>query len=211
MKRVARAKKIIESAMPVDTPPAFLDNIDESAPLNDEIFDIGLFSKPEDTPEEPKLLDENKLADIRVFKQKLTAYKKSFPGKFSNLNWSVLDGNNIEEIEELYNEVMLTLNHGYQKSASMVGVAYQAAMSGLEGAAKMTSGLVLLDGLSVATAKSNEIRDDVQSLKLRLAIATLNTVVQVHLLNTQLRSNPELEERLRHPPVQNLREQYSDL
>jgi len=29
-----------------------------------------------------------------------------------------------EEIEELYNEVMLTLNHGYQKSAGMVVVAY---------------------------------------------------------------------------------------
>jgi len=42
---------------------------------------------------------------------------------------------------------MLSLNHGYQKSAGMVGVAYQTAMSGLEGAAKMTSGLVLLDGL----------------------------------------------------------------
>jgi len=32
MKRAARAKKIIESAMPVDAPPAFLDNIDELAP-----------------------------------------------------------------------------------------------------------------------------------------------------------------------------------
>jgi len=93
------------------------------------------------------------------FKRKLTAYKKSFPGKFSDLNWSALDGNNIEELEELYNEVMLTLNHGYQKSAGMVGVAYQTAMSGLEGAAKMTSGLVLLDSLSVATAKNEEIRD----------------------------------------------------
>jgi len=44
---------------------------------------------------------------------------------------------------------MLTLNHGYQKLASMVGVAYQTAMSGLEGPAKMTGGLVLLDGLSL--------------------------------------------------------------
>jgi len=70
-----------------------------------------------------------------------------------------LDGNNIEEIEELYNKIMLTLNHGYQKSARMVGVAYQTAMLGLEGAAKVTGGLVLLDGLSVATAKNNEIRD----------------------------------------------------
>jgi len=58
--------------------------------------------------------------DIRVFKHKLTAYKKSFPGKFSDLNWSVLNGKNIEEIEELYNKVMLTLNHGYQKSTGMV-------------------------------------------------------------------------------------------
>jgi len=91
--------------MPVDTPLAFLDNIDDSAPSNDEIYDIGLVSKAEDTPEEPELLDENKLADIRVFKQKLMAKKKSFPGKFSDLNWSVLDGDNIEEIEELYNKV----------------------------------------------------------------------------------------------------------
>jgi len=85
MKRVAIAKKIIELAVPVDTLPAFLDNIDESAPSNDEIFDIGPVSKPE----EPKPLDENELADIRVFKCKLMAYKKSFPGKFSDLNWSV--------------------------------------------------------------------------------------------------------------------------
>jgi len=215
-------------SQPVDAPPAFLDNIDEPSPSNEETFDIGPVSSPEDTPEEPKPLDENKLADIRVFKCKLTAYKKSFPGKFSDLNWSALDGNNIEEIEELYNKVMLTLNHGYQKSVGMVGVAYQTEMSGLEGTAKMTSGLVLLDGLSVATAKNNEIRDiltqiniksgcynSVQSPELRLAMATINTAVQVHLLNTQLRSNPELLEQLRQqqqaPPVQNLREQYSDL
>jgi len=87
----------------------------------------------------------------------------------------------------------------------------------------MTGGLVLLDGLSVATAKNNEIRDiltqinietscynSVQSPKLWLAVTTLNTAVQVHLLNTQSRSNPELVERLRQqqqaPPVQNLRE-----
>jgi len=165
---------------------------------------------------------------MRVFRRKLTAYKKSFPGKFSDLNWSALDGNNIEEIDELYKKVMLTLNHGYQKSAGMVGVAYQTAMSGLEGKAKMTGGLVLLDGLSVTTAKNKEIRDiltqinietscydSVQSPELRLAVAMLNTVVQVHLLNTQLRSNPELVEWLRQqqqpPPVQNLRDQYSDL
>jgi len=165
--------------------------------------------------------------EIRVFKHKLTAYKKSFPGKFSDLNWSALDGDNIEEIEELYNKVMLTLNHSYQKSAGMVGIVYQTAMSGLEGPAKMTGGLVLLNGLSVATAKNEEIRDiltqinietgcydSVQSTELRLAVATLNTAVQVNLLNTQLRSNPKLVEQLRQQqqlPVQNLREQYSDL
>jgi len=103
------------------------------------------------------------------------AYKKSFPDKFSNLKWSALDGNNIEEIEELYKKVMLTLNHGYQKLAGMAvntsnwaprsrcrqynGVAYQTAMSGLEGAAKMTGGLVLLNGLSADTAKNIEIID----------------------------------------------------
>jgi len=110
----------------------------------------------------------------------------------------------------------------------MVGVAYQIVMSGLEGAAKMAGGLVLLDGLSATTAKNEEIRDiltqinietgfydSVQSPKLRLAIATLSTAVQVHLLNTQLRSNPELLEWLRQQqqpsPVQNLRDLYSDL
>jgi len=223
MRKAARAKAIIESAVPVP-----LDNIDDSAPSHEETFDIGSVSNPEDTPEEPELLNEDKLAEIRVFKCLLTAYKKSFPGKFSNVNWSALNGNNIEEIEELYNQVMLTLNHGYQKSASMVGVAYQKAMSGLEGAAKMTGGLVLLNHLSVTTAKNKDIRDiltqinietgcydSVQSPKLRLAVATLNTAVQVHLLNTQLRSNPESLERLKQqqqpPPVQNLREQYSDL
>jgi len=85
---------------------------------------------------------------------------------------------------------MLTLDHGYQKSACMVGVAYQTAMSGLEGAAKMTGGLVLLNSLSAAN-------DSVQSPELWLAVATLNMAVQVHLLNTQLRSNPKLVEQLR--------------
>jgi len=223
MRKVARAKNIIESAVPVH-----LDNIEDQGPLNEETFDIGPVSSPEDTPEEPEPLNEEELADIRIFKRKLMAYKKSFPGKFNDLNWSALDSDNIEEIEELYNKVMLTLNSGYQKSAGMVGVAYQTAMPGLEGAAKMTGGLVLLDGLSVATAKNEEIKDiltqinietgcydSVQSPKLRLVVATLNTAVQVHLLNTQLRSNPELVERLRQqqqaPPVQNLRDQYSDL
>jgi len=95
--------------------------------------------------------------------------------------------------------VMLTLNHGYQKSAGMVGVVCQTAMTGVECTAKMTSGLVLIDGLSVATAKNEEIRDiltqinietgcynSVHSPKLQLAVATLNTAVQVHLLNAQL-------------------------
>jgi len=66
MKKVARAKKIIELAMPVDTPPAPLDNIADLAPSNDETFDIGPVSKPEDTPEEPKPLDEDELADISL-------------------------------------------------------------------------------------------------------------------------------------------------
>jgi len=222
MRKAAKAKAIIESAVPVP-----LDNIEDQGPSNEETFGIGPVSNPEDTPEEPEHLNEEELGEIRVFKRKLTAYKKSFPGKFDDLNWSALNGDNIEEIEELYNKVMLTLNHGYQKSAGMVGVAYQTAMSGLEGAAKMTGGLVLLDGLSTATAKNEEIKDiltqiniktgcydSVQSPKLQLVVATLNTVVQVHLLNTQLRSNPELVERLRQqqpPPVQNLRDQYSNL
>jgi len=61
---------------------------------------------------------------------------------------------------------MLTLNHGYQKSAGMVGIAYQIAMSGLEGVAKMTGGLVLLDSLSVATAKNKEIRDILKQINI---------------------------------------------
>jgi len=73
--------------------PIPLENIEDSAPLHEETFDIGAVSSPEDTPEEPELLE---LAEIRVFKCKLMAYKKSFPGKFSDLNWSALDGNNIE-------------------------------------------------------------------------------------------------------------------
>jgi len=222
MRKAARAKAIIESAVPVP-----LDNIEDQGPLNEETFDIGPVSSPEDTPEEPEPLNEEELGEIRVFKRKLMAYKKFFPGKFNDLNWSALDGDNIEEIEEIYNEVMLTLNHGYQKLARMVGVAYQTAMLGLEGVAKMTGGLVLLDSLCVATAKNEEIKDiitqinietgcydSVQSPELQLVVATLNTAVQVHLLNTQLRSNPELVEWLRQqqqPPVQNLRDQYSDL
>jgi hypothetical protein len=96
MRKAARAKAIIESAMPVP-----LDNINNQAPSHEETFDIGPVSSPEDTPEEPEPLNEEELADIRVFKRKLTAYKKSFPGKFSDLNWLALDDDNIEEIEEL--------------------------------------------------------------------------------------------------------------
>jgi len=66
---------------------------------------------------------------------------------------------------------MLTLNHGYQKLAGMVGVAYQTAMPGLEGGAKMTGGLVLLDGLYVARAKNEKIRD---ILTLRLVAMTVS-------------------------------------
>jgi len=69
----------------------------------------------------------------------------------SDLNWSALNEDNIEDLKELYNEVMLTLNHGYQKSASMAGFAHQTTMPGLEGMAKITNGLVLLDGLGART------------------------------------------------------------
>jgi len=64
MRKAARAKAIIESAVPVP-----LDNIDDPAPSHEETFDIGPVSNPEDTPEE----NEDKLAEIRVFKLKLTA------------------------------------------------------------------------------------------------------------------------------------------
>jgi len=63
MRKAARAKAIIESAVPVP-----LDNIDDSAPSHEETIDIGPFSNPEDTPEEPKPLNEDELAEIRVFK-----------------------------------------------------------------------------------------------------------------------------------------------
>jgi len=66
--------------------------------LHEETFDIGPVSSPEDTPEQPEPLNEDKLEEIRVFKCKIMDYKKSFPGKFSDLNWSVLNGNNIEEM-----------------------------------------------------------------------------------------------------------------
>jgi len=41
----------------------------------------------------------------------------------------------------------------------MVGVAYQPELSGLEGVAKMTGGLVLLDRFSATMAKNEEIKD----------------------------------------------------
>jgi len=81
MRKAARAKAIIELAMPIP-----LDNIEDSAPSHEETFDIGPVSSPEDTLEEPEPLNEDKSAEIRAFKCKLTAYKKSFPDKFSDLN-----------------------------------------------------------------------------------------------------------------------------
>jgi len=50
----------------------------------------------------------------------------------------------------------------------MVGVAYQTAMSGLEGAAKMTGGLVLLDSLSTAMAKNEKIRDILTQINIEM-------------------------------------------
>jgi len=72
MRKAARARAIIELAMPVP-----LDNIEDSPPSYEETFDIGPVSSPEDTTEEPEPLNEDKLAQIRVFKHKLTAYKAS--------------------------------------------------------------------------------------------------------------------------------------
>jgi len=64
LRKEVRAKSIIESAVPVQ-----LDNTEEPepAPAQEEAFDIGPVSSPEDTPEEPKLLNEDELAEIRVF------------------------------------------------------------------------------------------------------------------------------------------------
>jgi len=191
MRRAVRAKAIIESAVlaPCPLSPSqkdlglgTLDNIDDLEPLHEEIFDIG----PVSNIEEPKPLNEDELEEIRVFKHKLTAYKKSFPGKFSNLNWSAFDGKNIEEIEDLYNKAMLTLNHDYQKSAGMVGVAYQTTMSGLEGVAKMTGGLVLLNGLSVAMAKNKEIRDILTQINIETMAKLLKLYHQQLLVTTSL-------------------------
>jgi len=55
--------------------PVPLDNIEEpdSAPVHEETFDIGPVSSPEDTPEELEPLNEDELAEIGVFKHKLTA------------------------------------------------------------------------------------------------------------------------------------------
>jgi len=63
MRKAARAKAIVELAMPVP-----LDNIDDSAPSHEETFDIGPVSNREGTPEELEPLNEDKLAEIRVFK-----------------------------------------------------------------------------------------------------------------------------------------------
>jgi len=49
MRKAARAKEIIESAVPIP-----LDNIDDLAPSHEETFDIGPVSNPEGIPEEPK-------------------------------------------------------------------------------------------------------------------------------------------------------------
>jgi len=68
MRKAVRAKEIIESAVSLP-----LDNIDDLAPSHEETFDIGPVSNQEDTPEEPKPLNEDKLAEIRFFKCKLTA------------------------------------------------------------------------------------------------------------------------------------------
>jgi len=60
MRKAARAKAIIESAVPVP-----LDSIEDQGPSNEETFD----SNPEDTPEEPEPLNEEELGEIRVFKR----------------------------------------------------------------------------------------------------------------------------------------------
>lgn len=158
---------------------------------------------PFEDPQEP--LHSEQLEQLQLFKRKLTAYKKSYPERFQDLDWSVLETQDIDAIEDLYNEVQLDLNHCYQKGSGFIGVAYQSAMSGLEYGAKFTNGMVMLDGLSSATAKNKEIRDiltqinietgcydSVQSPELRLAVATLNMAVQVHMLNQRLQEHPEL-------------------
>jgi len=86
-------------------------------------------------------------------------------GGFEDLNWGVLESEDIDSIEELYNDVQLSLNHGYQKNAGMVGTGYMLAMTGLEKASELTNGVVMLNGLSMATAKNEEIRD-ISSLRL---------------------------------------------
>ena len=223
MRRAARAKQIIESIAPPVEIVEQADNIQQP----EEDFGSVPLPETEGAVEEPEPLNEDEQAEIKVFKRKLTAYKKSYPNRFNDLNWSALEGDNIEELEELYNDVQLTLNHGYQKSAGMIGVAYQTSIRALEGAATMTNGLVLLDGLSVATAKNEEIRDiltqiniesgcydSVQLPELRLAVATLNTAFQVHMFNNQLKNNPQLLDQIKQQqgqPVKEMREQYSDL
>jgi len=79
----SRARAIVELSVPVDQValclvPFLVDNIAESPELepaptlvSKEIFDISPVSNPD---EEPKLLNEDELAEIRVFK--LTVYKE---------------------------------------------------------------------------------------------------------------------------------------
>ena len=98
----------------------------------------------------------------------------------------------------------------YQKGTGMIGMGYHMAMQGLESGAKLTNGLIMLDGLSLATAQNTEIRDistqinietgcydSIQSPEMRLALATFNTALNIHFLNAQLKANPELLEKLK--------------
>jgi len=125
------------------------------------------------------------------------------------LNWGVLESEDIDSIEELFNDVQLSLNHGYQKNAGMVGTGYMLAMTSLEKASELTNGVVMLNGLSMATAKNEEIRDiltqinietgcydSVCSHKFWLVKATLETCLQVHMMNQQLRDNLGLHQRM---------------
>jgi len=72
MRKSVIAKEIIESVMTVP-----LDNIVEPAPMlapepvPEKTFGIGPMSNPEEIPEEPKPLNEDDLAEIRVFKHKI--------------------------------------------------------------------------------------------------------------------------------------------
>ena len=82
-------------------------------------------------------------------------------------------------------------------------------MTGLEKASELTNGLVMLNGLSMATAKNEEIRDILTQINIEtgcydlvcspkfwLVKATLETCLQVHMMNQQLRDNPGLLQRM---------------